>query len=147
MPSELWLIRHGETEWTLSGAHTGSTDIPLTDAGRRQALKLRESLAGRPFALVLASPLSRARETCEMAGFGEAAQIEPNLVEWRYGDYEERTTDEIHAQAPGWSLRQCLRIDRNAFLRLPVRLGFRRRLLDQLRHFSRMRQHSQMISR
>ena len=115
MPSQLWPIRHGETEWTLSGAHTGSTDIPLTDAGRCQALRLMESLAGRRFALVLASPLSRAWETCELAGFGEAAQIEPNLVEWRYGDYEGRTTDEIQAQAPGWSLRQYLRIDRNAF--------------------------------
>lgn len=104
MPSQLWLIRHGETEWTLSGAHTGSTDIPLTDAGRRQALKLKESLAGRRFALVLTSPLSRARETCNLAGLGAAAQIEPNLVEWRYGDYEGRTTDQIHAQAPGWSL-------------------------------------------
>ena len=104
MPSQLWLIRHGETEWTLSGAHTGSTDIPLTDAGRRQALKLKEALAGRRFALVLSSPLSRARETCNLAGLGGAAQIDPNLVEWRYGDYEGRTTDQIHAQAPGWSL-------------------------------------------
>ena len=87
MPSQLWLIRHGETEWTVSGAHTGSTDIPLTEAGRRQALKLKESLAGRGFALVLTSPLSRARETCNLAGFGGAAQIDPNLVECRYGDY------------------------------------------------------------
>jgi len=104
MPSQLWLIRHGDTEWTLSGAHTGSTDIPLTEAGRRQALKLKQSLAGRRFALVLASPLSRARETCNLAGLGGAAQIEPNLVEWRYGDYEGRTTAQIHADAPGWSL-------------------------------------------
>ena len=110
MPSQLWLIRHGETEWTLSGAHTGSTDIPLTHAGRCQALKLRESRQA-----VLSHwcwpALFRARQTCDLAGFGEAAQIEPNLVEWRYGDYEGRTTDEIHAQAPGWSLRQYLRID------------------------------------
>lgn len=104
MPSQFWLIRHGQTEWTLSGAHTGSTDIPLTDAGRRQALKLRESLAGHGFALVLTSPLSRARETCNLAGLGEGAQIEPNLVEWRYGDYEGRTTAQIHAEAPDWSL-------------------------------------------
>src|SRR5580698_10147809 len=102
MPSQLWLIRHGETEWTLSGAHTGSTDIPLTDAGRRQALKLKQSLAGRRFALVLASPLSRAQETCSLAGFGRAAQIEPNLVEWRYGEYEGRTTAQIQAAAPNW---------------------------------------------
>lgn len=104
MPSQLWLIRHGETEWTLSGAHTGSTDIPLTDAGRRQALKLKQSLAGRRFALVLASPLSRAQETCHLAGFGGGAQIEPNLVEWRYGEYEGRTTAQIQAQASGWSI-------------------------------------------
>jgi broad specificity phosphatase PhoE len=104
MPSQLWLIRHGETEWTLSGAHTGSTDIPLTDAGRRQALKLKQSLAGRRFALVLASPLSRAQETCNLAGFGGGAQIEPNLVEWRYGKYEGRTTAQIQAEAPGWSI-------------------------------------------
>jgi broad specificity phosphatase PhoE len=104
MPSQLWLIRHGETEWTISGAHTGSTDIPLTDAGRRQALKLKQSLAGRRFALVLASPLSRAQETCSLAGFGRAAQIEPNLVEWRYGEYEGRTTAQIQAAAPDWSI-------------------------------------------
>ena len=104
MPSQLWLIRHGETEWTLSGAHTGSTDIPLTDAGRRQALKLKQSLAGRRFALVLASPLSRAQETCNLAGFGGGAQIESNLVEWRYGEYEGRTMAQIQADAPGWSI-------------------------------------------
>ena len=77
---------------------------PLTDAGRREALKLKESQASRHFALVLTSPLSRARETCNLAGFGGAAQIDPNLVEWRYGDYEGRTTAQIHAEAPGWSL-------------------------------------------
>jgi broad specificity phosphatase PhoE len=104
MPLQLWLIRHGETEWTLSGAHTGSTDIPLTDAGRRQALKLKQSLAGRRFAQVLVSPLSRAQETCNLAGFGGAAQIEPNLVEWRYGEYEGRTTAQIQAKAPDWSI-------------------------------------------
>jgi broad specificity phosphatase PhoE len=104
MPSELWLIRHGETQWTLTSAHTGSTDIPLTDAGRRQALQLRQTLAGRRFALVLLSPLSRARETCNLAGLGGVAQIEPNLVEWRYGEYEGRTTAQIQAEAPGWSI-------------------------------------------
>ena len=104
MPSQLWLIRHGETDWTLSGAHTGRTDLPLTDTGRGRALKLRESLAVHRFALVLISPLSRARETCNLAGLGRIAQIEPNLVEWRYGDYEGRTTAQIQAEAPSWSL-------------------------------------------
>jgi len=82
MSGELWLIRHGETEWSLSGAHTGRTDIPLTDAGRRQALGLRDYLAERQFAVILTSPLARALETCELAGYGERAEIEPRLVEW-----------------------------------------------------------------
>src|SRR6202142_1858066 len=89
---EIWLIRHGETEWTLSGAHTGRTDIPLTAAGERQAQEIGRYLAGRPFALVLASPLQRARETCWLAGYGGVAQIEPDLGEWDYGAYEGRTS-------------------------------------------------------
>jgi len=107
MSGELWLIRHGETEWSLSGAHTGRTDIPLTDAGRRQALGLRDYLAERQFAVILTSPLARALETCELAGYGERAEIEPRLVEWDYGDYEGRTAAEIHKDAPGWSLWSC----------------------------------------
>jgi broad specificity phosphatase PhoE len=102
--SELWLVRHGETEWSRSGAHTGRTDIPLTEAGRAQARAIGRCLAGRAFALVLASPLQRALETCRLAGYGGAAQIDPNLREWDYGDYEGRTTAGIRAQVPGWSL-------------------------------------------
>ncbi len=104
---DLWLIRHGETEWSRHGAHTGRTDIPLTDAGRRQALQLRDHLAGRDFGLVLTSPLSRARETCYLAGYRKQAEIEPLLVEWNYGNYEGRTTPEIREDAPGWSLWSC----------------------------------------
>jgi broad specificity phosphatase PhoE len=104
MPGELWLIRHGETAWSLSGQHTGRTDIPLTDAGRAEAVAVGRYLAGRLFGLVLTSPLARARETCRLAGFGGAAQIDPNLCEWNYGDYEGHTTAEIRAQRPDWLL-------------------------------------------
>jgi probable phosphoglycerate mutase len=102
--SELWLIRHGETDWSRAGAHTGRTDIPLNEAGRAQAVEIGRRLAGRPFVLVLASPLKRATETCRLAGYGSVAQVDANLREWDYGDYEGRTTAEIRAQAPGWSL-------------------------------------------
>jgi broad specificity phosphatase PhoE len=101
---ELWLIRHGETEWSRSGAHTGRTDIPLTSRGREEAAAIGRLLAGRHFTLVLTSPLERARETCRLAGYGECAQIEPNLREWDYGDYEGRTTPDIRKQVPGWSV-------------------------------------------
>jgi probable phosphoglycerate mutase len=100
----LWLIRHGETEWSLSGAHTGRTDLPLTVAGEEKAAKIREKLQGRSFALVLTSPMQRARRTCEIAGYGAAAQIEPNLLEWNYGDYEGLTTQQIRRGRPGWAL-------------------------------------------
>jgi broad specificity phosphatase PhoE len=104
MPHELWLIRHGETEWSLSGAHTSRTDLPLTDRGREKAADMGRYLAGRQFALVLTSPMLRARETCRLAGFGDAAQIDPNLREWDYGDYEGLTTAQIQVKRPGWSL-------------------------------------------
>jgi broad specificity phosphatase PhoE len=104
MAGELWLIRHGETAWSLSGAHTGRTDLPLTAEGERKAAELRTRLAGRTFALVLTSPLQRARRTCELAGFGEVAKIEPNLLEWDYGSYEGLSTDEIHHERPDWAL-------------------------------------------
>ena len=104
MLSNIWLIRHGETEWSRSGAHTGRTDIPLTDAGRENARAVGRALAGHQFSMVLVSPLARARETCRLAGFGEAAQVDPNLSEWNYGDYEGRTTAEIRAQRPDWFL-------------------------------------------
>ena len=104
MPGELWLIRHGETEWSRSGQHTGRTDKPLTDVGRAKAAALGLRLAGRKFALVLTSPLSRARETCRLAGYADAAQVEPNLREYDYGDYEGRTSADIRKEVPGWSL-------------------------------------------
>jgi broad specificity phosphatase PhoE len=104
MNRELWLIRHGETAWSLSGAHTGRTDTPLTRIGEERAAKIGTALAGQAFALVLTSPLQRARKTCELAGFGAEALVEPNLAEWDYGAYEGRTTDDIHRERPDWSL-------------------------------------------
>ena len=101
---QLWLIRHGETEWTVTGQHTGRTDIPLTALGRRQAAALGRRLAGRTFALVLVSPLTRARETCRIAGYGEVAKPTDDLREWDYGDYEGRTTAEIRTEVSGWTI-------------------------------------------
>jgi probable phosphoglycerate mutase len=101
---ELWLIRHGETEWTLSGAHTGRTDIPLTTAGRANAAAIGRYLAGRQFAMVLVSPLERARETCRLSGYAAAAVVDDNLREWDYGDYEGLTTPQILAGNSQWSL-------------------------------------------
>lgn len=101
---KLWLIRHGETEWSLSGAHTSRTDIPLTERGRERATKIRDYLAQRKFSLVLASPLLRARETCRIAGYADVAQIEENLREWDYGIFEGRTTADIRKDQPDWSI-------------------------------------------
>jgi probable phosphoglycerate mutase len=101
---QVYLIRHGETEWSLSGQHTGITDIPLTENGRKVAKLLQPVLAKETFALVLTSPLERARKTCELAGLGERAEIDRDLMEWNYGAYEGLTPQEIHAQAPGWML-------------------------------------------
>jgi probable phosphoglycerate mutase len=103
MASELWLIRHGETKWSLSGAHTGTTDLPLTPAGEMKARGLGAKLAGHNFALVLTSPMQRARRTCELAGLGGQAQVEPNLSEWNYGAYEGLSTADIQRTRPGWS--------------------------------------------
>ena len=100
----VWLFRHGETEWSLSGQHTGRTDLPLTAAGRHRAEALGHRLSGRPFALVLSSPLGRALETCRLAGYGEVAELAPDLMEWDYGDYEGRRTVDIQKERPGWSL-------------------------------------------
>lgn len=100
----VYLVRHGETEWSLNGRHTGITDIPLTEHGRQVARSLRPILAKERFALVLTSPLERARETCRLAGLGDAAKLEPDLVEWHYGRYEGLTLSQIHATAPGWLL-------------------------------------------
>jgi broad specificity phosphatase PhoE len=101
---ELWLARHGETEWSLSGQHTGTTDIPLTDRGRDAARALGEKLRGETFDLVLTSPLARARDTATLAGFGDDAVITPDLAEWNYGEYEGLTTEQIREQAPGWTV-------------------------------------------
>jgi probable phosphoglycerate mutase len=98
----VFVIRHGETAWSLSGQHTGTTDIPLTDNGRRLAQRLRPVLAKETFTLVLVSPLQRARQTSELAGLGDKAVIEPNLVEWNYGKYEGLTPEEINETAPSW---------------------------------------------
>jgi probable phosphoglycerate mutase len=98
----LFVIRHGETAWSLSGQHTGTTDIPLTENGRRIAQRLRPVLTSETFALVLVSPLKRARETCEIAGLGGQAIVEPDLIEWNYGRFEGLTADQIHSISPGW---------------------------------------------
>lgn len=101
---QVYLIRHGETEWSISGRHTGVTDLPLTDHGRRMAKLLQPVLAKESFTLILTSPLRRARETCELAGVDGCYEIDRDLMEWNYGAYEGLTTEQIRAQAPGWIL-------------------------------------------
>ena len=98
------LVRHGETEWSREGKHTGRTDIPLTERGRRQAQAVRSALQGRRFALVLTSPLTRALETCRLAGFGDVAELRDELREWDYGAYEGRRTIEIRTEVTAWTL-------------------------------------------
>lgn len=103
MPSqEVYLIRHGETSWSVSGRHTGITDLSLTENGRRVARRWAPILADKTFALVSVSPLGRARETCELAGLSERAQVDEDLMEWNYGDYEGLTPKEIRTTSPGW---------------------------------------------
>jgi broad specificity phosphatase PhoE len=102
--AELWLIRHGETEWSLSAAHTSRTDIALTEHGRKRAEGLRDFLGGKKFDYVLTSPMQRARETCAIAGYGGVARVEDWLKEWDYGVYEGKTTKEIRVEHPGWSV-------------------------------------------
>src|ERR1700678_3347213 len=101
---ELWLMLHGETEWSADGRHTSRTDIPLTAHGRLRAKELGEYLTGTKFAAVLCSPMLRAKETCEIAGFGDVAVVDDGLKEWYYGVYEGKTTREIQAEIPGWSV-------------------------------------------
>jgi len=100
----IYLVRHGETAWSLSGQHTGLTDLPLTQRGERNARLLGRRLSGLVFAKVLTSPLQRAVRTCELAGFGPIAEVDRDLLEWNYGDYEGRRTVEIHAERPEWQL-------------------------------------------
>jgi len=101
---QVWLVRHGETEWARLGRHTGRTDIPLTDAGREQARAVARRLAGVRFALALTSPVSRAAETAALAGYGDVAAVDPDLREWNYGAFEGRTTVDIRKDVPGWSI-------------------------------------------
>lgn len=98
------VVRHGATQWSSAGRHTGRTDVPLTPEGEAQARALERRLGGRSFALVLTSPRLRARRTCELAGFGPQARVTDDLQEWDYGRYEGRTTAEIRSERPGWSL-------------------------------------------
>ena len=100
----VYLARHGETEWSLSGQHTGKTDLPLTPRGQRNARRLGERMADLSIAQIFTSPLLRARTTCELAGFGAKAEVDPDLVEWDYGDYEGLTSKQIHQERPGWQL-------------------------------------------
>ncbi len=100
----IYLARHGETAWSLSGQHTGLTDLPLTERGERNARRLGERLHGMNFAKVFTSPLQRAARTCELAGFGAVAEVDGDLLEWNYGEYEGRRTAEILAERPGWQL-------------------------------------------
>ena len=101
---QAWLVRHGETEWSKSGQHTGLTDVPLTAAGRAQARRLRRKLGRRRFALVLSSPMSRALDTARRAGYRDVVEIDPDLHEWNYGEYEGVTTADIRRTVPGWSV-------------------------------------------
>jgi probable phosphoglycerate mutase len=100
----VYLARHGETAWSLSGQHTGRTDLPLTERGERNARALGERLKGHKFARVFTSPLQRARRTAELAGFGGVAVVDPDLVEWNYGEYEGRKTADIRKERPDWQL-------------------------------------------
>ncbi len=100
----IYLARHGETAWSVTGQHTGVTDLPLTERGEGNAARLGERLAGLLFTKVLTSPLQRAARTCELAGFGAVAEVDRDLVEWNYGDYEGLRTTEIHAKRPDWQL-------------------------------------------
>jgi broad specificity phosphatase PhoE len=100
--SDIYLIRHGETEWSLSGQHTGLTNLPLTGVGEEQAGRLEPRLTATSFSKVLSSPLQRAMRTCELAGYGSAVEADSDLVEWNYGDYDGKTRPQILARRPGW---------------------------------------------
>jgi len=102
--TELWLVRHGETEWSAAGRHTSRTDVPLTEHGRENAARVGQYLAETKFTAVLRSPMARARDTCAIAGFGDRAVVDDGLMEWDYGVYEGKTTAEIQKEIPGWSV-------------------------------------------
>jgi len=104
MASTLWLMRHGETAWTLTGQHTSSTDLPLTAEGERKAAGVGKALAGKKFAAVFVSPMTRARETCRIAGYADGAIVTDDLREWNYGAYEGLTTEDIQKTAPDWTI-------------------------------------------
>jgi probable phosphoglycerate mutase len=101
---ELWLIRHGETAWTLSKQHTGRNDIPMTETGEKHASALKNLLNGKTFRQVFVSPLRRAQDTCRLAGYSHVAKITPDIMEWNYGDYEGRTPEEIRREIPDWTI-------------------------------------------
>lgn len=103
-PSELWLIRHGQTQWSASGQHTGRTDVALDSDGRREAMQLRNRLSQCQFARVVTSPLRRAAETCRLAGYADGVERWDNLMEWDYGDYEGISTDQVRRNRPGWTI-------------------------------------------
>jgi broad specificity phosphatase PhoE len=125
------LVRHGETEWSRDGRHTGKSDIPLTDVGRAQARHLAPELRQWDFALILTSPLQRAEETCRLAGYGDQAQVRPDLEEWDYGSYDGKTSKEIKATAPDWSLWR----DGGPGGEAPADVGRRAdRVIDEVRH-------------
>jgi probable phosphoglycerate mutase len=126
---EVVLVRHGETDWSRAGKHTGRTDVPLNDRGRTQAKALARRLAGRRFALVLTSPLSRAAETCRLAGLGRQAMTRDELAEWDYGAYEGRTTPEIRTERAGWSLWRDGVVDGETIAQVGARVD---RLLPEL---------------
>jgi broad specificity phosphatase PhoE len=121
--AQLWLIRHGETAWSLSGAHTGRTDLPLTERGKQRAEAIGRLLNGRHFALVLTSPMQRARETCRLAGYAGQAIIDADLSEWDYGDYEGRTTPDIQKDRPGWDLWKDGVVNGETVAQVAVRAG------------------------
>jgi probable phosphoglycerate mutase len=125
---QVYLVRHGETDWSRSGRHTGRTDVPLSDEGRRRAESIGRWLQGRPL-VVFTSPLSRARDTCILAGYGDVAQVEPDLREWDYGVYEGRTTADIRTQIPDWSVWSSPIIDGESLDQLAARA---RRVVDRV---------------
>ena len=132
--NQIWLVRHGATEWSRSGRHTGTTDLPLLPEGEDDARALRERLSAVDFALVLTSPLQRARRTAELAGFPDAA-VDQDLVEWGYGDYEGITTDEIRKDVPGWTVWSHPTPGGETPEQVTVRLD---RVLDRVRQHDRV---------